>query len=1110
MNTKDIALHSQMWRIAGGLLAVTMLSGFSGSASADTRFDYDRSGDLINQALITVVAPPVLGAAPPYLIAQSGGAFGLSMPMPQGVGLSYQWLRNGAAIAGATNDSLLIADPAALAAALTNLTPYSSTRDRLGAITAQGEYVAGQEIAVNAFDGNPATKWLDHATNTSTRESWIQYRYAAGQQWVITQYAITSANDAWMRDPSDWRLLGSNDGGTNWATLDIRTNQSFAGRYTRLSFTFVNTVGYNAYRLQIDRVAVPPGADSVQLAEIELLGLPAEPILANVGDFQLVVSNSAGVVTSAVVNVSLDTDHDGLPDVWEANYFGNLVQNGFGDTDGDGVSNYDEYLEGTGPNDANSLLPRLTVTSTRGGTVTVTPAKARYQLGEVVQLAAVPNAGQLFLGWFGSITNSNAAVSLTLDRSKTISAQFGIPLADALDTTNLVWTTGGNTRWFGQTTKYYSGGYDAAEAGFLRNNEETWLQTTITTTNRAEVSFAWSVAAESSAGNLAFFTNGIQASSINDVTAWQVQKHYLPPGTHELKWVYSKHSADWQGNPLFQDAAWLDQVVVTSYYPSPDEFNPGVSSPVYSLALQADNKVLLGGYFSTLGGQPRNSLGRLNADGTLASEFNPGANSTVLSLAVQPDGRILVGGEFTKLGGQTRNYLGRLTADGTLDGAFNPGANRYVFSQVVQADGKILVGGGFTTLGGQTRNRLGRLNADGTLDSEFNPGADSSVHSLAVQADGKILVGGDFYTLGGQPRDCLGRLNADGSLDSEFNPGANNNRGPSEVVSLAVQADGKILVGGRFTTLGGRPRNYLGRLNADGSLDSGFNPGADSSVYSLAVQADGKILVGGYFKMLGGQTRNYLGRLNNTLPATQSLACDGSAVTWLRGGTSPEVWRTTFELSRDGSIWTALGAGTRIPGGWQLTGLALPSGSTIRARGFVAGGYFSGSGWFVETNLVVPAPVPVMQALRSGMGSESGNFGLGLSGPPGLLVVVEASTNLTTWQPIQTNALITGNVIIFDPESAVLPKRFYRARFASASSSQLVVRANDGTIRSVSSEFGFPVAGTAGQTVIIEASGNLRDWAPVATNSLLTGLFYFNDPQSHSLPARFYRARLGP
>jgi uncharacterized delta-60 repeat protein len=194
-------------------------------------------------------------------------------------------------------------------------------------------------------------------------------------------------------------------------------------------------------------------------------------------------------------------------------------------------------------------------------------------------------------------------------------------------------------------------------------------------------------------------------------------------------------------------------------------------------------------------------------------DFNPGANNTVRNVVVQADGRILVSGDFTTLGGggigtTTRNFIGRLNEDGTLDASFDPGANNNVLAMAVQADGKILVGGFFTSLGGggfgtNTRNFIGRLNADGTLDTTFDPGADSSVFAIAVQADGKVLVGGNFTTLGGGGtgtvmRNSIGRLNADGSLDTSFDPGAN-----SDVLSLLEQADGKILVGGNFTTLGG-------------------------------------------------------------------------------------------------------------------------------------------------------------------------------------------------------------------------------------------------------------------------------------------------------------------
>src|SRR5438445_2437134 len=146
-----------------------------------------------------------------------------------------------------------------------------------------------------------------------------------------------------------------------------------------------------------------------------------------------------------------------------------------------------------------------------------------------------------------------------------------------------------------------------------------------------------------------------------------------------------------------------------------------------------------------------------------------------------------------------------------LDG-FDPNANGTVYVVVVQPDGKILIGGDFTTLspnGGAavTRNRIARLNSDGTLDA-FNPNANSTVLSIAVQADGKILASGLFTNIGGQTRNNIARLDATTGLADSFDPNAN-----SAVQSVAVQADGKILAGGLFTTIGGQTRNNIARLD---------------------------------------------------------------------------------------------------------------------------------------------------------------------------------------------------------------------------------------------------------------------------------------------------------
>src|SRR5205807_5528487 len=130
----------------------------------------------------------------------------------------------------------------------------------------------------------------------------------------------------------------------------------------------------------------------------------------------------------------------------------------------------------------------------------------------------------------------------------------------------------------------------------------------------------------------------------------------------------------------------------------------------------------------------------------LANLFDPNANDNLSSIAVQADGKILVGGSFTSIGGQTRDRIARLPITTGLADSFAPNANSYVFSIVVQADGKILAGGGFTTLtpnGGAavTRNGIARLETDGRVDQTLNLNtAGTYVLVTAVQPDGKILI----------------------------------------------------------------------------------------------------------------------------------------------------------------------------------------------------------------------------------------------------------------------------------------------------------------------------------------------------------------------------------
>src|SRR5688572_20458492 len=122
----------------------------------------------------------------------------------------------------------------------------------------------------------------------------------------------------------------------------------------------------------------------------------------------------------------------------------------------------------------------------------------------------------------------------------------------------------------------------------------------------------------------------------------------------------------------------------------------------------------------------------------------------------------------------------------------------------------------------------------------FAPGANDTVYTIVVQPDQRILVGGAFTMLGdggtgSTPRQKIGRLNADGSIDTSFNPQANIGVN-AQVLAIALQADGKVVVAG-IDFVNGR---NLARLNADGSLDTAFTAAANGPVYALALQTDGK------------------------------------------------------------------------------------------------------------------------------------------------------------------------------------------------------------------------------------------------------------------------------
>ncbi len=316
----------------------------------------------------------------------------------------------------------------------------------------------------------------------------------------------------------------------------------------------------------------------------------------------------------------------------------------------------------------------------------------------------------------------------------------------------------------------------------------------------------------------------------------------------------------------------LSVIVASQSFAQPDgsldlSFNPdsGFDNAVTSIAIQPDGKVIAVGHFSEYNGVVRQGIARLNTDGSLDLTFDPGSgfvdggNGGILveSVVLQPDGKIVVGGAFTEFNGIGLNSIARLNSDGSIDPTFQIGNGidgidgfaGTVRAIAIQADGNIIAAGYFDGYDVEERHSIVRINEFGSIDNTFYPNPNplylGQIYTLALQSDGKIIVGGWFSNFEESLSESLVRLNPDGSLDGNFQSGTGVNA--YGVEDIEIQPDGKILIAGQFEEVDGQQHFTVARLHPNGSVDNSFSLDPDFNWYaslSLALQPDGKIIMG--------------------------------------------------------------------------------------------------------------------------------------------------------------------------------------------------------------------------------------------------------------------------
>lgn len=381
-------------------------------------------------------------------------------------------------------------------------------------------------------------------------------------------------------------------------------------------------------------------------------------------------------------------------------------------------------------------------------------------------------------------------------------------------------------------------------------------------------------------------------------------------------------------------------------------FAPALGGSAIALAVQRDGSILAGGYFGARdGGDVYDGVVRLLPDGTPDTAFHAPTGFPVHSLAILPDGKIMAGGRYLNAP-EGASSLVRLSPDGSLDESFRYPSIETVENIAPMPGGRMLVCGFF---GDESPMRL--LNADGSY-AAFNTGLTHSQRTVALRQDGWFLSSIRYGT-------GILRFQEGTPFQPEFVPTMQD----ASVVDLVMQADGACLAGGAIS-VDSRWEWIMGRVAASGSDDTGFFVHTGITITDIALQEDGRPVIAG--TLIDVPENGFppgLMRLNSG-PSLSRLTREGStSVRWMRGGTAPEVSDVTFEINTPGGgddAWVMLGWGTRITGGWELTGLNLPDTCRLRARGRAGGS-------LTQAMVSYPAPLEAWRLQHFGTTANTGD-----------------------------------------------------------------------------------------------------------------------------------------